>query len=103
MRSMLAVAALIPALASLASGQAPERSSFYLLLGNDTLITERVTRTPTELRGEFVDRMRGGRMAYVATLAPDASITKRHTLPGRHRPSAEGDVHIAGDRSSRRG
>jgi alpha-beta hydrolase superfamily lysophospholipase len=64
---------LVPAVLA---AQAPEQNSFYLTHGTDTIIVERMSRTATELRGEFVDRARGGLMQYVATLTPDASISK---------------------------
>jgi alpha-beta hydrolase superfamily lysophospholipase len=52
----------------------PERYSFYLTLGTDTILTERVWRTPAELNGEFLDHRRGARLEYLATLNADASI-----------------------------
>lgn len=73
MRFSIVVAVLAPAAVA---AQASDASSFYLTRGNDTILVERMSRTTTELRGEFVDRVRGGTMRYVAELAPDASITK---------------------------
>ncbi len=52
----------------------PDRYSFYLMLGTDTILTERVWRTGNELHGEFLDNRRGARLQYLATLNADASI-----------------------------
>jgi dienelactone hydrolase len=52
----------------------PDRYSFYLVLGSDTILTERVWRTTNELHGEFLDNRRGSRLQYLATLNPDATI-----------------------------
>jgi hypothetical protein len=51
-----ALAAAIQPLRS--QGPAPERASFYLLLRGDTIFEELENRTPTELSGEFRDRLR---------------------------------------------
>ena len=61
------MASVIPVLAG--AQAAPERASFALLLRGDTIFDERVSRTPTELRGEFRDKLRGARISYTATLA----------------------------------
>ena len=79
-RTMSALLTLLPvALAA----QAPDRASYYLVVhalgGTDTVIAERVTRTPTELTGEFVDRTRGGRVSYSATLSANALVTRLET------------------------
>ena len=58
-----------------APAQEPERNSFYLLLHGDTIFDERTTRTPTELSGEFRDRLRNVRVTYAATLNSSALIT----------------------------
>ena len=68
-----AIASILPALCG-AQG-APERASFALLLRGDTIFDERVTRTATELRGEFRDKLRGARVSYTAALA-DGVITR---------------------------
>lgn len=86
--------------AQVASAQSPEQNAFYLISGKDTIIAERVTRTPGELRGEFLDRARGGRMEYVATLSADASITKLATHYYRGAADTVGDratFEMAGD------
>jgi dienelactone hydrolase len=58
-----------------------ERASFYLVsntvIGStDTLIVERRTRTASEITGELVDRVAGGRITYTATLGATQLITR---------------------------
>src|SRR6478672_2247331 len=53
----------------------PDRYSFYLVLGTDTILDERVWRTPTELHGEFLDRRRGARLQYLAALTSSGAIS----------------------------
>jgi dipeptidyl aminopeptidase/acylaminoacyl peptidase len=76
---VFAVAALPVSLAA----QAPERASFYLVVHGaektDTVVAERVARTSTELSGELLDRARGGRIAYVASLTPAALVSRLET------------------------
>jgi dienelactone hydrolase len=55
--------------------QAPERASFYLLLRGDTIFDERESRTPSELSGEFRDRLRNVRVTYKAALSASALVT----------------------------
>ena len=62
-----------PGLRAQAPLQIPDRYSFYLVRGADTVVVERVWRTPEELHGEFLARQRGGRLQYLATLRPDGS------------------------------
>ncbi len=64
--------------ATLAAQQAPA-TGFYLLSGNDTLFAERSVRAPGQLSGDFTDRTRGSRIAYVATLAPNGLVTRLET------------------------
>ena len=101
MNTRLIVAALAVAPhAHIASAQSADQNAFYLISGKDTIIAERVTRTPGELRGEFLDRARGGRMEYVATLTADASITKLATRYYRGAADTVGDratFEMAGD------
>ncbi|HEU4786098.1 MAG TPA: alpha/beta fold hydrolase [Gemmatimonadaceae bacterium] len=75
---IVAAAAVVLALPSSSRAQdtIPERASFYLLLRGDTIFEERSARTPTELSGEFVDRLRGARVSYTAALAPNALVTR---------------------------
>lgn len=77
---------------ALAAAQAPEQTAFYLIRGKDTLIAERMSRTPTELRGEFADRVRGGVMQYVAALTPDSGISKLSTHYFRTADDKVGDT-----------
>lgn len=95
MKIQLALAALALSAAA-ASSQTAERASFYLIsrtvVGTtDTVIIERTSRTPTELTGEFLDRGRGGRMTYTATLAPNGLITKLVTRYYRSATDTAGD------------
>jgi dienelactone hydrolase len=71
------LAALAAAIPAFGSAQAPaERASFALLLRGDTIFDERVSRTPTEMRGEFRDKLRGARISYTATLDAKGVITR---------------------------
>jgi dienelactone hydrolase len=95
MKTQLALATLGLSAAA-ASAQTVERASFYLIsrtvIGTtDTVIIERSSRTPAELTGEFLDRGRGGRMAYTATLAPNGLITKLVTRYFRSATDTAGD------------
>jgi dienelactone hydrolase len=80
-----------PALRAQAPLQIPDRYSFYLVRGADTVVVERVWRTPEELHGEFLARQRGGRLQYLATLRPDASIRTLATHSYRT-PTDSGEV-----------
>ncbi len=73
-------ASLIPAISM---AQQPERASFAVIFGKDTVTAERFTRTPTELSGELVDRMRGGRIRYRAALGAQGLITRLETTTMR--------------------
>jgi uncharacterized protein len=81
MRSIVSVVAVLVPAALIA--QAPERASFYLVshaMGRaDTIMAERVTRGASEINGELLDRMRGGRLAYVAALTPTALVARLET------------------------
>jgi pimeloyl-ACP methyl ester carboxylesterase len=63
--------------------QQPERASFAVVSGKDTVTAERFTRTPTELMGDLIDRVRGGRIRYRATLGPEGLITRLETTTMR--------------------
>lgn len=69
-----AIASILPVLCG--AQAAPERASFALVLRGDTIFEERVSRTPTEMRGEFRDKLRGARVSYVATLDAKGVITR---------------------------
>jgi pimeloyl-ACP methyl ester carboxylesterase len=98
MKAQLALTALAlsATAATAASSQTTERASFYLIsrtvVGTtDTAIVERSSRTSTELSGEFLDRGRGGRLTYVATLAPNGLITRLVTRYYRSTADSVGD------------
>ncbi|HVX38417.1 MAG TPA: alpha/beta fold hydrolase [Gemmatimonadaceae bacterium] len=59
--------------------QTPAREGYYLIVNTDTAFAERATRTPTTLQGEFVDRLRGSRVQYDATLGARGVITRLDT------------------------
>src|ERR1041385_5712560 len=54
--------------AGMASAQVPERATFYLVLGNDTLAVERMTRLPNRLQAQLYDTKRLGRVELDAAL-----------------------------------
>jgi dienelactone hydrolase len=92
--SLLGVASAVlttSALRAQAPLQIPDRYSFYLVRGADTVVAERVWRTATELHGEFLTRQRGARLQYLATLRPDASIRTLATHSYRT-PTDTGEV-----------
>src|SRR5689334_20483445 len=102
-RTIFALAAFAPFAPLLLGAQTPDQSSFYLILNRDTILAERVERTPSQLKGEFVDRIRGGRVAYIATLTPDASITKMSALVYKGPADTVGDnatFTVTGDQIS---
>ncbi len=74
----LAIAALLlPTLAR--AQQQPMHEGYYLISNADTIFAEQATRTPTTLDGEFVDRMRGSRVHYHATLGARGVIARLET------------------------
>jgi hypothetical protein len=84
-----AVASIVPMVCGAQS--APERSSFALLLRGDTIFEERVTRTPTEMRGEFRDKLRGVRITYTATLDTKGVIERLDARTYRTPTDTSGD------------
>jgi len=58
---------------------AQQPSTFVMLMGNDTLAVERVTRTASRLDGDFSAPSRGARVRYVATLAADGTVPRFET------------------------
>ena len=66
-----------PGAAGTAAAGAPasEQATFLLQQGENTLMTERVTRSGEMLRGEVTAPM-GPRLTYEATLSPDATIPR---------------------------
>ncbi len=70
--SVLALTALLPTAA-----QAQSSHSYLVRLGRDTLSLERVTRTPAQVRGEFVVRTpRSLHRTYVMDLAEDGTVRR---------------------------
>lgn len=67
-RVVAGAAAIILALPLSASGQKPEAATFYLLIGNDTLIVERMTRAPGRLQFEMFDTKRHGKVDFDAAI-----------------------------------
>jgi uncharacterized protein len=63
----------------LGAQSAPERAGYYMVAGRDTIFAERSERTPTELSGEILDRVRGSRIIYRATLSPDGLVSRMET------------------------
>jgi hypothetical protein len=61
--------------AATAEAQVPERATFYLVAGSDTLVVERMTRLPNRLQLELVDAKRFGRVALTADLATSGLVT----------------------------
>jgi len=55
---------------------AQQPSTFIMLMGNDTLAVERVTRTANHIDGDFVSPVRGVRVRYAATLAADGTLPR---------------------------
>lgn len=73
----LALAALVTMIARGAAAQQP--STFVMLMGSDTLATERVTRAANHLDGEFSSPTRGARVRYAATLNVDGTVSRMDT------------------------
>jgi len=64
---------------ALPTAPAQQPTTFVMLMGNDTLAVERVTRTAARLDGDFVSPTRGVRVRYAGTLAPDGTMPKFET------------------------
>lgn len=75
MKRLSAIGVVASVIPMLCAAQAPERASFALLLRGDTIFDERVSRTATEVRGEFRDKLRGSRISYVGTVDDKGVIT----------------------------
>jgi len=52
----------------------PERATFYLIVGSDTVTIERSERTPTELRFELFDRKTHSRVGFTGRLTPTGLV-----------------------------
>jgi dienelactone hydrolase len=70
-RSSLALALV---LALPVAAQQPERATFYLIVGSDTLTMERSNRSATELKVELFDRKSHTRVAFTGKLTPTALV-----------------------------
>lgn len=68
------VAALYFAPAVLAAAQLPEAATFYLTVGTDTLIIERMTRLPNRLQFQLFDMKRTGKVDLTAELLPSGQV-----------------------------
>jgi dienelactone hydrolase len=66
--------ALFLALALPLQAQQPERATFYLIVGTDTLTIERSERTAADLRLELFDRKSHSRIGFVGKLTPEALV-----------------------------
>lgn len=86
-------AALTFASSAVAAAQAPEAATFYLIIGNDTIIVERMTRLPNRLHFQLFQVKQLGKMDLTAELLPSAQVSAvdvsffasaRDTVPARH-------------------
>lgn len=75
MRSLSYCAAVATVLALPAAARA-QASTFVMQRNGDTLGIERVTRTPGRVDGEFLDRLQGVRIRYVAAVGDSATMSR---------------------------
>jgi hypothetical protein len=69
--------AIVSALVAPTTVAADETGGFVVKLGTDTLSVERVVRTATQIRGEYVTRSpRSMYRVYTADLSPDGTVTR---------------------------
>ena len=75
------------------AAQVPEAATFYLIVGNDTLVVERMTRLPNRLHFQLFDTKRLGKVDLTAELLPSALVSsvdvsffksERDTVPLQH-------------------
>ena len=76
----IALAAFIPARAQ-APTQAPERATFYILVGNDTLGRERSRRTATSVDAEYLGSGGSAHVTYHLDIAPNGLVTRMVVSP----------------------
>jgi uncharacterized protein len=98
--AMLWLAPSAPAALGVLASQQPEKASFSMIVNSDTILVERATRTAERLEGEFADRVRGGRVAYRATLAPNGLVVKLETtswVAGADTTKARTTFTLSGD------
>lgn len=102
MRTSSVLAALgLVMLGGTAAAQQP--STFIMLMGSDTLAVERVTRTANRLEGEFASPVRGVRVRYAATIAPDGTVPRVETWAYRSAADTSGThatMQLQGDSMS---
>jgi pimeloyl-ACP methyl ester carboxylesterase len=77
---------------TLLHAQDPERASFYLVAGRDTVVAERSARTASQLQGEFASRTSGTRVTYVASLNADATISTLALHSFRNASDTTGEI-----------
>jgi uncharacterized protein len=81
--ALIALASLscltLPRLGAAQQPPQAERATFVMLAGGDTISVETMTRTPSRLEGDLMERSRGLRFRYVSTLTPDAGISSTET------------------------
>jgi dienelactone hydrolase len=88
-------------MAGSAAAQQPERSTFYLIVGNDTLTMERSERSATDLRIELVDRKTHSRVDISGRLTPAALMESAgitiYVNPADTTPALRATLRFAGD------
>ena len=68
------VAALSVSPAAIAAAQVLESATFYLVVNNDTVVVERMTRLPNRLQFQLYDTKRLGKVDLIAELLPSALV-----------------------------
>ena len=93
----IALIGLVTLIAQGAAAQEP--STFIMLMGSDTLATERVTRAANHLDGEFSAPSRGVRLRYAATLNADGTVPQFETWAyhGSDTSGAHATMQLQGD------
>jgi dienelactone hydrolase len=88
-----AFSAALTVMSAAAVAQVPETATFYLTVGNDTLVVERMTRLPSRLQFQLFDTKRLGKVDLTAELLPSAQVSgvdasfytsERDTTPSKH-------------------
>ena len=89
------------AVAGAAAAQQPERSTFYLIVGNDTLTVERAERSATSLRVDLFDRKSRSRVEIASRLAPagliESSMLSIYINPVDTTPAVRAVLRFIGD------
>jgi hypothetical protein len=78
-----------------AFAQAPETASFVIRRGADTVATEQVSRTLTELTGELTVRARKNTEGYHAVIAPDGTVPLVEVTVREQAPSPREKARVA--------